>query len=634
MTTPQPPDPLESTDDTPGPDHCMWLDEHWNALRRESGPDLRQRRIDRDPSGETIAGELEVLNLLHQVRCVSSAGGETSQLATAWLPESFATKARSRPSGTAAVAAPTGMEGRAMVDEPHQIGKYQVLERLGSGGQAEVFRVFNPTLAKECALKLAHRPMPIEDQADRDALLREGRLLAQCEHPNLVPVFDLDVHEGRWFVVMEYVSGLNVQQFVAQRRPEPRQAARLVIELAQAVAYLHTRGITHQDIKPQNVLIDDRGRPRLIDFGLAVLKHAWRDAAADWSGGTARYMSPEQAEGRADRIGPRTDVFGLGSVLYYLLTGRPLYAGSSRASTLRLAQKADYIPVRQLNPRVPRSLARICHKALAADPERRYAMADELERALRRSLKRPWIAAVGLIALVAFTAVVWFVLRTRPQPTPAEPTTGPAPASALPASSPLRVPEFDVRHYRMIDGKEVSFGPIEVSTEPMLEDDRVTVTAKLDSPAYWYLIALTPDGKFQLFLAQEDDGKSNLPKKESDLPRQSAQIGSDKWYFHLTEGCGLQAFVVVASREKLPPFDKWDGRVGLQKHWKQVAADKSHGVWEYRDGEIRRISSEPRGPEKRPDSSPALFQEVCKYLEKLSKVEVIRAEAFAVRSKK
>ena len=90
--------------------------------------------------------------------------------------------------------------------------------------------------------------------------------MGHCEHPNLVRVIDVDVHDGRWFVVMEYVSGLNLAQFVKQRRPKPRQAARLVIELAQAVAYLHTRGITHQDIKPQNVLVDDLGRPRLIDF--------------------------------------------------------------------------------------------------------------------------------------------------------------------------------------------------------------------------------------------------------------------------------------------------------------------------------------------------------------------------------
>ena len=191
------------------------------------------------------------------------------------------------------------------------------------------------------------------------------------EHPNLIRVVDLDVHQGRlWFVVMEYVSRLTFAQFVAQCRPEPRRAARLVLELAKAVAYLHARGITHQDIKPQNVLVDDGDRPRLIDFGLARLKHAWRDGGDDGIGGArAGYMTPEQANGCTDLIGPRTDVFGLGSLLYHLLTGRPLYVGSSRAAAIRLAREAAYIPVRQLNRRVREfALARICHKASGGGP--------------------------------------------------------------------------------------------------------------------------------------------------------------------------------------------------------------------------------------------------------------------------
>src|SRR4029077_5316076 len=144
--------------------------------------------------------------------------------------------------------------------------------------------------------------------AGRDRLLLEGRLLAQCDHPNLVRVVDLDVHEGRPFVVMEHVPGLPLEKFALEHRPGPRQAARLVAELARAVAYLHARRIVHQDIKPQNALVDDQGRPRLIDFGLARRMSAWSDDPADWVGGTAGYMSPEQARGCAEQIGTRTDV--------------------------------------------------------------------------------------------------------------------------------------------------------------------------------------------------------------------------------------------------------------------------------------------------------------------------------------
>src|SRR5207253_2793446 len=151
---------------------------------------------------------------------------------------------------------------------------------------------------------------------------------------------------------------------------------------------------------------------RLIDFGLARLRHAWSEDTTRWTGGTDLYMSPEQAQGRADRVGTWTDVFGLGGLLYHLLTGRPLYQGASRVSVLLQAMKAEYVPVHQINRRMPRAMEQICHKALAADPERRYRTAVELERALGWFLARRWIgiAAAGLTA-AAVLAVAMIVLR-------------------------------------------------------------------------------------------------------------------------------------------------------------------------------------------------------------------------------
>ena len=184
-------------------------------------------------------------------------------------------------------ASPPGEKRRPEgAEPPTRIGKYLTVERLGEGGQAQVFRVLHPELAKDFVLKLSRRPIKakIESQAGSDRLRREGRVLAGCDHPNLVRVVDLDVHEGRLFVVMEHVPGLTLDRFVHQYRPGPRQAARLVAELARAVAYLHHRGIVHQDIKPQNVLVDDRGRPRLIDFGLARLQHPWSEDTTPWTG--------------------------------------------------------------------------------------------------------------------------------------------------------------------------------------------------------------------------------------------------------------------------------------------------------------------------------------------------------------
>ena len=293
MIPPQPPEDLRSADGPSEPDLCNLLDEHWDALRREPGSDSH-RPVDRDRNFESMAEVFEILNLLHQVRCTMLEGGDASQVSTAWLSKPVAIKAVSGAGGAGAGASPPTQEGAATPVEMQRIGKYLVIEKLDGGGQSQVFRVLHPELAKEFVLKLA---LQVEDEAGRDALQREARLLAQCDHPNLLRVVDMEVHDGRPFFVMEHVPGVNLQQFVARGRPGPRRAARLVIELTRVVAYLHDRGIIHLDIKPRNVLIDEPGRPRLIDLGLARTNHAWCDDESGGLAGTAGYMSPEQAMG-------------------------------------------------------------------------------------------------------------------------------------------------------------------------------------------------------------------------------------------------------------------------------------------------------------------------------------------------
>ncbi len=623
MIVPREPDDDESAEDPSAPDRCSRLDEYWDALAKDEAAAARQRLIEQDQPGASIAMDLDVLDKLHRARYLKHERGETSGFPTAWLAGFLTTDGHSRRVGSAALTEHSGTADQVAVDQSQRIGKYIVVELLESGGQAEVFRVIHPGMATELALKLARRPMAAEEQGGRDPLLNEGRLLVDCKHPNLVQIIDVDVHEGRRFVVMEYVKGLTLQQFVARQRPGPRKAARLVIELAGAVAYLHDRGIVHQDIKPQNVLIDQQGRPRLIDLGLARKNHAWCDDANDRIGGTAGYMSPEQAMGSAHLIGPRTDVFGLGGLLYHLLTGRALYFGASFASLLMLAREAGYVPIRELNPRAPRSLARICHKALARYPEARYPTADALGRDLKRSLQRRWVAATALVAMVPFMAAGLFMLRPRSETVASELAPGGASPSSLPASSPLTVLTFWAEHSRERDGREtLELGRIDRSGKSIYEGDGITLKCRLDKPAYCYVIALTADGKFRLCRASE----------ENDLPSLAAKINPEESAFPLADGPGLQAFVILASRQQLPAFKDWKGGAVISEHWRHVEADGVQGVWEYKDGDVEPISSGPRSAtEKRDRSGTSPFRKTCENLAKLKEFDVVRGVAFRVR---
>jgi serine/threonine protein kinase len=287
---------------------------------------------------------------------------------------------------------------------------------LEEGGQGRVFRVVHPGLAKDLVLTLAARPV-VNDRSGQTLLAAESRVLAELDHPNLVRVVDLDVHEdGRPFVVMEYVAGCALERHVEQGLPAPRRAAAMVAEIAQAVGYLHRRGVVHQHIKPHNVLIDEAGRPRLIDFGLARLPHAWAAESSGPSGGALLFMAPEQARGEVKRVGRAADIYALGGLLYFLLTGRsPLSGGSSSEAYEYARRGAVDIPTLESSA-APRRLQRICLKALAPEPADRYASADLLAEQLERVARGPGrilVVAAGVLLILLLLSAVALWLRFR-----------------------------------------------------------------------------------------------------------------------------------------------------------------------------------------------------------------------------
>jgi predicted Ser/Thr protein kinase len=298
---------------------------------------------------------------------------------------------------------------------PAMIGKYLVVGEFQGGGQSRVYRAVHPTLDRELVIKVSG---PLCGGFDARALLvAEGKLLAALDHPNLARVYDLDFHGEAPFLVMEYVRGPTLQDWSGGRPVPPRRAADLVLRIARALAVAHRRGIIHQDVKPSNIVMGPDEEPRLIDFGLARLRHAWDDGPQSPSGGTPAFMAPEQARGETARIGPASDVFALGGVLYFLLSGKVPFPGTAEEA-LQRARRCDFD--RGALAKVPRRLRDICLRAMAEDPAGRYtdamALATDLEQFQRHS-RRVFLAAGGVLA-AGLVAAAWLAFR----PGPATPT--------------------------------------------------------------------------------------------------------------------------------------------------------------------------------------------------------------------
>jgi serine/threonine protein kinase len=267
------------------------------------------------------------------------------------------------------------------------LGPYRVLELLGAGGMGEVFlaeRVapFRMTVA----IKVLRAGM-LNEMARR-RFVREQQALADLHHPGIVRLLDAgETDDGRPYFVMEYIDGATLAQAARNKPLSSDDAACLALEIAEAVAYVHKKGFLHRDLKPQNVLLDAQGRLRITDFGVAKTMQA--DLSLTRTGdllGTPSYMSPEQAEGRRQDIGPATDIYGLGAILYFLLTGRPPFMGSNPRETIRQVVDTPLASVRTTRPGLDPRLEELCLRCLEKEPAQRPGSAREVANALRSIL--------------------------------------------------------------------------------------------------------------------------------------------------------------------------------------------------------------------------------------------------------
>jgi tetratricopeptide (TPR) repeat protein len=346
---------------------------------------------------------------------------------------------------------PVGARTPASANWP-KIPGYEILSELGRGGMGVVYKARHTGLNRLVALKMIRSGA----QAGEEELARfhlEAEAVARLQHPNIVQIYDIGAHEGRPFFSLEFVDGGTLAQRLDGQPLPPGDAAQLIQNLARGVHAAHQRGIVHRDLKPANVLLAGGGvvngasgdtshyspltnqQPKIADFGLA--KQLDADAGQTHTGqimGTPSYMAPEQAAGKVREIGPATDIYALGAILYELLTGKPAFKGDTVLDTLELVRRQEPVPLRQVQAGVPHALEVICLKAMSKEPRRRYssalALAQDLERFLagepilarpeslagrlwRRFRQRAGAFAAALVVIAALAAGAYFFWSAR-----------------------------------------------------------------------------------------------------------------------------------------------------------------------------------------------------------------------------
>jgi WD40 repeat protein/tRNA A-37 threonylcarbamoyl transferase component Bud32 len=325
---------------------------------------------------------------------------------------------------------PHATSGWLPEESPKRLGKFEFLEQLGVGSFGTVYKARDTELDRIVAVKIP-RSGSIPKQEDLDRFLREARSAAQLKHHGIVALYDAGHIDGTCCLVSEFIHGATLAQHRSAKRFGFRQAAELIAEVADALHYAHEHGVIHRDIKSSNIMLDLDGRPHLMDFGLA--KRAADEITMTLEGqvlGTPAYMSPEQAKGEVRQVDARSDIYGLGVVLYELLTGELPFRGQTRMLLMQVIQDEPK-PPRRLNDKIPKDLETICLKTMAKEPGRRYQtardLADDLGRFLRgeaiqarpvSQMERLWrwgkrnpviaglIGAVILLTTTGFTATL------------------------------------------------------------------------------------------------------------------------------------------------------------------------------------------------------------------------------------
>ncbi|PYL68415.1 MAG: hypothetical protein DMF20_00810, partial [Verrucomicrobia bacterium] len=279
-------------------------------------------------------------------------------------------------------------------NKPWFLGNYEILEQIGCGGMGVIYRARQRHSRRIVAVKrvLSYRA---DSHGALQRFRREAQAVASLDHPNILPIYEVSESEdGLPFFSMKFAENGSLQETAASLRDQPRKCVQLMAKVARAVEYAHSRGVLHRDIKPGNILLNDRGEPLVSDFGLAKLLDGNNDLTRSLTTfGTAGFIAPEQTNGPAANVTPAADVYSLGAVLFNVLAGRPPFLGSNPVSVIRQASETQAPRLRSLAPSLDRDLETICARCLERDPKARYHSAGDLAADLERWLDgRPIVA--------------------------------------------------------------------------------------------------------------------------------------------------------------------------------------------------------------------------------------------------
>lgn len=441
------------------------------------------------------------------------------------------------------IAAAQAREADPATAVPDFIGPYAVEKLLGKGSFGAVYLGRKANADRPVAIKVLH-PSTAENPEVREQFVREADTLEQVNHPGIVHLVErFEADGGRLCLALEYVCGGTLRDRMRQPRTY-RQVADVTAALAEALHALHLSGVTHRDVKPENILLDADGKPKLADAGLALPDHAYGEGQQSIAGSLA-YMSPEQARGDSHLVDGRADLYSLGVVMYQLLTGRRPFNADETSELLRRIQQVAIKPPRQIDGAIPAELEKICLKATAKDPADRYSTAADFAAELRQfadgnSRKPDRRVLAGILAALSLAGLAFFAFGLDPTPRTTGSQTNVAESEDV---LPLVVTEFTVTASR----DKSRLVPVE-QLQPLRSGDAIHFHAEFSAPAYAKLLWLDATGQVQEFYPREPNGAL---RDQAPVTRFDSPTALDEGWEPLDPAGFSESAILLVSREPL-----------------------------------------------------------------------------------